>query len=1030
MDAYNALQWRGIGPFRGGRSPSVTGVLHHPYTFYFGGTGSGLWKTTDGGVNWINVSGKAFKTGSVGAVAVSQSDPNVVYAGMGESNPRGDITPGDGVYKSTDGGKTWTNVGLKNTHFISTIVIDPKNPDIVYVAAQGHIFANNTQGGVYKTTDGGKTWKKVLYVNDKTGAADLVMDPLNSRILYAAMWQVYRHAWKLSSGGPGSGLYKSTDGGNTWTKISANPGYPKGTLGKIGIAVSYQHEGRLWTLVEAKHGGVFESNDGGKTWKLINSHHDVRLRPWYFTKIYVDPQSDNTLYVLDEMFLKSIDGGKTFKRKSTPHGDNHTMWIDPDNLKIMVESNDGGANVSYNGGKTWTQHDQNTSQIYHVMLDNRFPYHVYGAQQDYSAIQGVSRTTGYGIPESDWKPAAGGESGYVLPNPDKPYISYGGGYEGRFEMYNEKTKVFADRSPWPEDQDGEGADSLKYRFNWTYPIMISPFNSKVMYVGSQFVLKSNDDGMSWTRISPDLTRNDKSKQKASGGPITRDETGTENYDTIFALAESPVKQGVIWAGTDDGLIHISKDNGQHWENVTPKDIPAWSLVSIIEPSKFNAGTAYVAVNRYKSDDFKPYLYKTTDYGKHWKKITNGIPGDDFVRSVRQDPVKKNLLYAGTERGVWVSFNAGNSWQPLNLNLPSVPVYDLRVQKRENDLVIATHGRGFWILDNLKPLREMSSKVVNSGLYLFQPEHMYLMKGGSSHSAMSTEGQNPPNGAVVFYYLKNQPVDTTTITMTFMTESGKKIISFSNKKDRFGNPVRTSGHYYKNHKKPSGALTGHKGMNRFVWNLRYKDAVKVNGIKSGTSYNPRGPKVVPGTYKVKVTIGNHSMTQSFVVKKDPRVDASSSDFKQRFALLQQIHAKLNETNKTINQIVSVRKQINDYLSKLEDYPKVDTLKKAARPILKDLQDIQDQLIQSQIETNEDVLKYPVKLHTKMSFLASSVESSYQQPTKQMDELFRELSGKVDQQKENLKTVLKTDLTRFNNLSRDLNVPEPVYITSPM
>lgn len=1025
---YNALHYRCIGPYRGGRSIAVAGQKNEPYTFYFGATGGGVWKTTNGGKTWINVSDKYFKTGAVGALAVAPSDPNVIYAGMGESFIRGNMATGDGVYKSTDGGKTWKNVGLKATHVISKIVINPKNPNIVYVAALGHVFGNNKQRGIYRSEDGGKTWKKILYVNEKTGAVDIAMDPNNSRVLYAALWQAYRKPWMLSSGGPGSGLYKTTDGGNTWKNISHNPGMPKGILGKIGVSVSGANSNRVYAIVEAKHGGVFRSDDAGKTWHRLYHKSNLTQRAWYFSRIYASPKNENVVYAPQVTGLfKSVDGGKSFHPLSTPHSDNHVLWIDPKNPKIMVEGNDGGATVTYDGGKSWsTEDNQPTAQFYHVSVDNRFPYHIYGAQQDNSTVNIVSRTTSYGITSKDWFEAAGGESGFVVPDPEHPYITYGGGYDGALVKYNRKTGQRQMIDVWPDNPMGHGASKLKERFQWTYPIVISPEHPNVMYVTSQYVYKSTDHGMSWKRISPDLTRNDKKKQKSSGGPITKDNTSVEYYDTIFAFAESPVKAGVLWAGSDDGLVHVSKDGGKTWENVTPRHLPDWATISIIEPSHFNAGTAYIAARKYRQDDFHPYLYKTTDYGKHWEKITNGIPENQYTFVIRQDTKDKNLLFAGTQRGVFVSFNDGHDWQPLQLNLPHVPIRDMAIQNSQNDLVLATHGRSFWILDNLEELRQLSKKVENSKMHLFKPEHTYLMKGGSFHRPGMAIGENPPNGAVIYYYLKNQPSKKDTVKLEFMTASGDTIITFSNKTNSQGKPVHESKNFYpqKGHT-PHDVLTDTTGLNRFVWNLRYPDATHVPGAVIWDG-NMQGPKVVPGTYKVKLTVNGHSMVQEFQVEKDPRIKATQQDLQAQFDLLMKVHKKLDQTDKKINRIRSIRKQINGYLQQLKKYPKVGELKKTAKPILDSLTTIEHNLIQVKAHAVEDPLNYPIKLNNKLAALATTISSSFNRPTKQEYEVFKELSGKVDKQFNRLKPIINNEVPKFNRKVKSMNIPA-VYLS---
>ena len=1022
---FNALKWREIGPFRGGRSIAVAGNARQPKTFYFGATGGGVWKTIDGGLTWINVSGQQLKTGAVGAIAVAPSDPNVVYAGMGESFIRGNMETGDGMYKSTDGGKTWKHIGLEKTHVISNIVVDPNNPDLVYVAALGHVFGNNPERGVYRSTDGGETWKKILYENEKAGAVDIAIDPNNSRVLYASFWQAYRKPWIMSSGGPGSALYKSIDGGDTWTNISHNPGMPKGTLGKICISVSGANSNRVYAIVEAKNGGVFRSDDGGQTWRRLYHESELTQRAWYFSRIYADPKNEDVVYAPQvEGLFKSIDGGKTFHPLHTPHGDNHVLWINPDNPEIMIGGNDGGASVSTNGGQSWTDQDQPTAQFYHVSLDNQFPYHIYGAQQDNSTVDIASRTTGAGITDKDWQAVAGGESGFVVPKPGEPWITYGGGYDGALDIYNKRTGQDQMVDVWPNNPMGYAAENIRDRFQWTYPIMVSKFGNHPIYVASQYIYKSTDQGMSWSRISPDLTRNEKSKQQSSGGPITKDNTSVEYYNTVFALAESPIQQGLIWAGSDDGLIHLTHNDGQNWENVTPKNLPVESTISIIEPSHFHEGTAFVAARRYRQDDFHPYLYMTTDFGKHWKKITNGMPDNETTFVIRQDTRNPNLLFAGTNRGVYVSFNRGNDWQSLQLNLPHVPIRDIAIQDRENDLVLATHGLSFWILDNLKPLRQIASGDVKSDSYLYQPEHAYLMGGYSYSRPGMTIGQNPPNGAVIFYYLKHKPADSTTVRLTFYTASGDSVISFDNHKTMSGHPVHENKEFYQNKQVVKSALSDTTGMNRFVWNLRYPDAEHVKGaiIWDGSM---RGPKVVPGIYKVTLTVGNHSQSQIFKVEKDPRIKATQQDLESQLALLKQVHKKLDQTDKAINRIRSVRDQINTYLDQLKDYPQIEQIKKQAQPILDTLKAVEDNLIQVKSHASEDPLNYPIKLNNKLAALASTIGSSYNHPTKQEYDVFHMLSDEVDVQLKRLQPIFDNDVPSFNDAVKNLGVPA-VYL----
>ncbi len=1011
------LEYRNIGPFRGGRSVAVAGHKDQPDTYYTGFTGGGVYKTETGGNSWVNVSDDYFKTGSVGALAVAPSDPNVIYAGMGETCIRGNMSPGDGVYKSVDGGDSWTHIGLGDTHFIGEMVVHPDNSDVVWVAALGHAFGEegNEERGVFKSTDGGETWEKVLYGGPKAGAVDIEIDPTNPRVLYASLWEAYRNPWEMSSGGPGSGLYKSIDGGETWENISKRPGLPKGVLGKIGVAVSPSNPDRIWAIIENDNGGVFRSDNKGQNWTRVNSDRSLRQRAWYYTHIVADPQDEDIVYVLNVNFHKSTDGGETFEQIETPHGDHHDLWIAPNNPKRMVVADDGGGQVTYTGGKEWSSYFKYaTAQFYHVILDNEFPYWVYGAQQDNSTVAIKSRTAGSGIDESDWHAVAGGESGYIAPDPDDPDVTYGGSYGGYLNKYDYETKQSDRIDVWPDNPMGSGAADLKYRFQWTFPIYISPHNSDALYATSQYVHRSMDEGMSWEEISPDLTRNEKSKQQESGGPITKDDTSIEYYNTVFSFAESPVEAGVLWAGADDGLVHISRDNGESWDEVTPDGMPE-AMISIIDPSPFDAGTAYLAVNRYKFGDFTPMLYKTDNYGSSWTRIDNGIPQGDFTRVIREDPNREGLLYAGTETGVYVSFDDGGQWQPLQLNLPAVPITDLAVQKRDKDLVLATQGRSFWILDNLNVLHEMNDDIQNEDYHLYTPETTYLFGGPSFSEPGAAVGQNPERGVVVHYNLQDSTDQE--IQLQFMEPDDTVIRTYSNKKDLEGEEVKQSDEFYEseNGDTPQDVLTAQKGLNTFSWDMSYEGAADLEGTQILWAGSTDGPTAIPGSYKVRLLVdGEEVMQQPFEITKDPRIDTSQEDFEAQFTLQQQVISKLDTTHKSINRLREVRTELNEMMG--EDGALSEQGRETAEAILDELSNIESTLMQTKAESYQDVLNFPIKLNNKLAALANTVGTGDNRPTEQQYGVYEELAAQVDEQLSKLQTILDGE---FSNLTGEMD-----------
>ena len=1011
-ELYQALRWRCIGPYRGGRVTAVVGVKDKPLVFYMGATGGGVWKTEDAGLTWRNISDGYFKTGSVGAIAVAEADPNVIYVGMGEAPIRGNVSHGDGVYKSVDGGQTWHHLGLEDSRHISRIRIHPRNPDLVYVAALGHVYGPNQERGVYRSRDGGRTWEKILYRDNKTGAIDLILDPNNPRIIYAALWEAYRTPYSLVSGGPGSGLFKSTDGGDTWEELTRRPGLPRGVIGKIGVTVSPAQPGRVWAIVEAKEGGVFRSDDGGATWIRVNSDRRLRQRAWYYSRLYAHPTDPETVFVLNTRVNKSVDGGRTYKVIRTPHGDNHDLWINPQRPQIMVNGNDGGACVTLNGGLSWSPLDnQPTAQFYHVTTDNHFPYRVLGAQQDNSTARIASRTTGAGIGPRDWEPVGGGESGHVVARHDNPDVVYAGSYGGLITRWEARTKQARVINPWPDNPMGWGAAQLKFRFQWTAPIWVSRFDSNVLYHAAQVLFKSTNEGQSWEIISPDLTTNDKSKQGPSGGPITKDNTSVEYYCTIFALAESYHDPQILWVGSDDGLVHLTRDGGKTWQNITPQQLPPWSLISMIEVSTFNPAKAYLAVDRHRLDDFKPYIYKTEDFGQTWEKITAGLPDDTFIRVVREDPQRQGLLYAGSETGVFVSFDDGQHWQSLQLNLPVVPIRDLVI--KENDLVAATHGRSFWILDDLTPLHQLTREVAQSKYYLFKPRTAYRLRGRSFRR--SNLGENPPSGSVIYYYLSEKP--TSQVRLEFFDARGNLIRSFAS------HSLSPSSTKEKNNLESfqrEGRLSLKKGMNRFVWDMRYPGAIRVPGAVLWAGLLS-GPIAVPGTYRVKLSIGDWSMTQEWEWKKDPRVSVSLEDLQAQFDLLIKIRDKLSEVNQGIIKLRSVKKQLQAYLQKIKGLPAAEEVQKEAQAIIKHLQAIEDELIQSKSKSPQDPLNYPILLDNKIAALAGVVASTDDRPTDQAVVLFNELAAQADQQLKKLKVIFTEEIKAFNQKIKQAGIP---------
>jgi photosystem II stability/assembly factor-like uncharacterized protein len=1028
-ELLKALQYRSIGPYRGGRSAAVAGVVSQPNVYYYGATGGGVWKSTDGGINWASVSdGSVFGTGSVGAIAVADSDPNVVYVGMGESPIRGNVSHGDGVYKSTDAGKTWKHIGLEDTRQIPRIRVHPKNPDLVYVAALGHVFGPNDQRGVFRSKDGGKTWERIFNRGNKAGAIDLILDPSNANTIYAGFWEVYRKPWTLESGGPGSGIFKSTDGGDTWTELTRNQGLPRGMIGKVGITVSPANPERVWAIVEAEDGGVFRSDNGGQTWTKVNEQRALRQRAWYYTRIYADPKNVESVYVLNVAFFKSNDGGRTYSTISVPHGDNHDLWIAPDDPNRMIQSNDGGANVSYNGGRSWTEQDQPTAQFYRVAIDDDFPYHIYGAQQDNSTMRIASRTMGNSIGTSDWHDVGGGESGWIAPSPKDSNIVYAGSYGGLTTRYDHRTGQERNISPYPNNPMGAGADVLKYRFQWNFPIVFSPHDPNTLYAAANVLFKSTDEGSSWQIISPDLTRNDKTKQGASGGPITKDNTSVEYYATIFALMESPVQAGTIWAGSDDGLINISRDNGKNWSNVTPEKniMPEWIQINSIDASPHDAGTLYVAGTMYKWDDNRPYLYRTSDYGKTWKKITNGIPDNAFTRVIREDPNKRGLLYAGTETGMYVSFDNGERWQSLQLNLPVVPITDLAIQKREKELVVATQGRSFWILDDLPILHQLMDAGGFSSAgetRLFKPKESYRMPGGGGAplGATATVGRNPANGVVVYYSLKEKP--TSQVELEFLDPAGKSIRKFTGRVRRPGDGPAAPAEPPGFGGPPPPSVPMEVGLNRFVWDTRYSDAVRFPGMilwAGGVS----GPKMPPGTYQVKLTVDGKSFTQNFEIKADPRVTTTAADYAKQAELGLKIRDKLSETHNAIIQIREVRRQVEDLLKRVTGQPNFKVVNDAGTALNKNLTAVEEALYQTKNQSNQDPLNYPIRLNNKLAALGGVVGSAEAAPTAQSYAVYDELVTQIDAELQRLAQIMRTEVPAFNQLVREQNIPAVV------
>ncbi len=1025
----NLLRWRPVGPARGGRVIAVAGDPVNKFTFYQGTTGGGVWKTDDGGLNWANVSDGFFKSGSVGAIAVAPSSPNVVYVGMGEGCIRGNASYGDGIYKSIDAGRTWTHMGLEATKQTGRLEVHPTNPDIAWVAALGDPWGPSADRGVYKTRDGGRSWQKVLYRNENAGAIDLVLDPANPNVLYATTLELRRYPWGFRSAGPGTAIYKSTDGGDTWIDISTRAGLPKGDKGRIGIALAPSQPNRVWAIIDAAGAdqGIYRTDDGGETWKHLTDNADLTQRPWYYHHIIADPKNADVLWALNVNLWKSTDGGTNFTRVDAPHGDNHGLWIDPQDSQRMINGNDGGATVTFNGGKSWsTILNQPTAQLYHVAVDNQVPYRLYAAQQDNTTISVPSRSDHGRITIEEWETVGGGEDGYVAPHPTDPNIIYAADHHW-LHRYDRRTKQVRDISPNPETHYGWGAADINFRFWWTFPVMVSPHDPKTLYVTSQVVHRTRNEGQSWEVISPDLTRADpKTLEKTPSylspnpgefwGPITREAYGPEWYATIFAFAESPKQAGVLWAGSDDGFVQVSRDNGTSWTKVTPPDLPEFALVSIIDPSPHDAGTAYVAATRYKLQDNKPYLYKTADYGRTWTKIVAGIGANDFTRVIREDPKRKGLLYAGTETGVYVSFDDGGRWQPLQLNLPVVPVHDMVV--KDGDLVVATHGRSFWILDNVALLQQLTPVALTETVKLFEPRTAVRYGRGASLAGnfagnANVDGVNPPAGVVVPFYLKEKPAGAVTLTIS---------------KDGTGpgaGVIRTVTF------DPEGTAPGagprrpvaRTGANTYVWDLRYPPPTVLPGaVFQG---RPVGPLAPPGAYTIELAVNGTPVKTMATVVKDPRLTYTDAELESQFAFLIDVRDRLTETMTAVKGIRDTRAEAEALVAKAKLTRRGRTpesqalLDKSLTELNNRLYTIEERLVQFRARAGQDLIANPTGIDSKLAQLLGFASMGDGPPTDGAQDLLKRLKAGIAERKTALDGVDKKELATLKKLAATLS-----------
>ena len=1024
---FKALKWRLVGPFRGGRAVAVAGDPSRRLVFYFGAVNGGVWKTTNGGQTWRNVTDGVSDISSVGAISVATSDPNVIYVGTGESQPREDLTYGTGVYRSTDGGQSWRHLGLTDTQQIGDVVIDPTDADRVYVAAIGHAFGPNAERGVFRTTDGGRSWKKVLFLNDSTGAMDLTIDPTNPRILFASMWKFQRTPWGMNAGGGRSGLWKTTDGGDTWKEVTFNPGIPAKPLGKIGVSISAANPRRVYASIEApdSSGGIFRSDDGGDTWERTSGDQKWSVRAWYYSAVTADPSDENTVYVMNLQVWRSVDGGRTFSTVRVPHGDTHIMWVDPKDSQRLINGNDGGATISYDGGATWSSiYNQPTAQFYHVTTDNQWPYRILGAQQDNSTVSVASRSDDGQIGERDYFPVAGCENATIAVDPRDPNVTYGGCYTGYLSRVDRATRQERDISLWMANYDGHAASDVPFRFQWTFPVLISPHDPSTLYVASQFVHRSTDEGASWTQISPDLSVHDPATLVRSGGPIHGDMTGTEWYATIYAFAESPMTKGLLWAGSDDGLIHVSRDAGGKWTNVTPRNFGKFTRTAVIEPSHYEAGTAYLAANRYQQDDFKPYLWKTTDYGATWTPIVTGIPTGAYTRSIREDPVRRGLLYAGTETGIYVSFNDGARWEPLQLNLPRSSVRDVRVHG--NDLIAATHGRAFWVIDDISMLRQIADSVTTRSTYLFQPSQ--AVRWASGGGASLTAGQNPKGGAAIDYFLKTTA--TSTVTLEFRDGAGKVIRSYTSDSvpndsiktaaDSVARKTREAMRDSLVYEPSDSIVAARAGTNRFVWDLRYPGPKRLKNttLDEGSLDGPVAP---PGNYSVRLIVGRDTLVRQFAVVSDPRVKTPPAELARQFALANNVTGRITDVTEGATRIEDIQAQLDQRVTQSKGQAYASRVADAAKPLRAKLEAIRAELYEVSCHVDQCSLDQPMKLYNMLITMNGQVQTGDYGPTKQHGEMFADFSGKVGEQLRKLQQLEDADLVAINKLLTELQLP---------